>query len=1116
MKDHSGEGIDTDKSTVRLQGPNGAEIAGRQNVPPQSVGASQPTLTWELNAPPPRDGQADGIYTIRLKVIDKAGNLLETGKTFVYDTLIPRVVSVTANTTPTTPITVEGLEVISRAFTAIAIKLSDVNPLTPPPSPQALGEGQGVRVSGVDLVGTNIRLLAPGNTPIGTNARDDGVDTITISFAQLRQPGTYTLEITPRDQAGNVSGGALQYKFSLDVARPSVSAVTIGGRTAPVTFVNRLDEIVATLVDASGAGLNLTPDGSTIAVTGSKGAVEGIQTSSAPNQIRWTPLHLATDGSADGIYTVTVTPVDSAGRSGTPSRNQVTFDTQQPEVVTVTPINLAQPVSYIGQQITQITAQVADVGPAGLEIANQTIQLRDASGRAIPADLTNDSNNRIFLTLSQPLATNGTNDGQYTVIINLTDKAGNTKRIEHPLVYDTQAPTLVSTDPADGTLRSDDITLITANLADRGGSGIDFAASQLTLLDANGNSISGKRNNDGRGRLTLQINGLTADGNYTIRVLAIDRAGNGANAPFEVRFLFSTSVPVVVSTVPVTTPAEKAFTKVPLRQVEVELQSEGGGPNRSTITLLSPNGTAVPGQQVREQNRLIYRLSRELASDGSDDGTYTVSVTPVNSAGRQGTPQQFTFFYDTVPPEVDTTTIQLIVVNPGVNNSLNEIHAIITDKGPSSRVDWEHIDGTWLTLEKVGTVRKISGTLSSDKQQTLTFRLTTPLASDGSQDGQYRLTLTPKDRAGNIAVGVPGGRSPVQYEFFYDTKPPVIDAASLVIDDQPLLVDTNDPDYPSAASSGGGVVIKAKLTDVSLDGGSGLGADLARSSITLRSPDGNPISGLLKQNGTDGIEFKSGPLTAQGLYQVTITSVGLDSANLGFHPTDSLSTKFLYETTKPTAKLTDFGGNTILEDKPIPLTGTASDPKSGEIPASGVVLVEIVGTGPDGKSIEPVLAKDDSEAKEEPWSRWSLDFLPSRSGEYNLDIRVTDRAGNSAVFDAVTAKFSVSLTFKGPTYVWPNPVRRSNPDPELRIAHFSFDVNVPGGVGAKITLSIYDFAGDLVYESDSRSSNQPLTWDLKNRSGANVARGVYIFRLEAEDTTTNNRTNVVGKILVVE
>ncbi len=82
------------------------------------------------------------------------------------------------------------------------------------------------------------------------------------------------------------------------------------------------------------------------------------------------------------------------------------------------------------------------------------------------------------------------------------------------------------------------------------GSGIDFAASQLTLLNPNGTPIVGKPNNDGRGKMTLLINGLTTDGNYTIRVQASDRAGNGSNAPFETSFTFSSSIPVVITKVP--------------------------------------------------------------------------------------------------------------------------------------------------------------------------------------------------------------------------------------------------------------------------------------------------------------------------------------------------------------------------------------------------------------------------------------------------------------------------------------------------------------------------------------------------------------------------------------
>ena len=90
------------------------------------------------------------------------------------------------------------------------------------------------------------------------------------------------------------------------------------------------------------------------------------------------------------------------------------------------------------------------------------------------------------------------------------------------------------------------------------------------------------------------------------------------------------------------------------------------------------------------------------------------------------------------------------------------------------------------------------------------------------------------------------------------------------------------------------------------------------------------------------------------------------------------------------------------------------------------------------------------------------------------------------------------------------------------LAHFSFDVNVPGSQGATVTLRIYDFAGDLVYEKDfpnlstGRDNDQLVTWNLENQSGASVARGVYIFRLEAEHPDTKTRTNAVGKILVVE
>ncbi len=1103
LQDHSGEGIDFDRSSIALHNSEGDLIRGRQSRDEETS-----VIAWELNQALSRNGADDGEYSMRIVAFSVVGSELTSSKTFLYDTQLPRVVSVSADTVPSTSIPVNELVALNQSFAQMTVTLSD--------EPTNVSDEEKIPTSGIDFTGTTVRLVGPDEVQKSVTVSDDGAAQLVVSFTPLIQPGAYTLEITPRDFAGNTFGHPLQYNFSLDLAKPRVNSVTIGEHTAPVAFVNQLERITAKLDDPNGVGLDLTTTGSTLSVMGPDGVVDGLQEGNGIDELVWLPLHLPADGTADGRYTVTVTPVDNLGLSGAPARYQFILDTQKPDLISAAPIDLTQAMSYIGEQIIQISAEVADVGPAGLDISVQTIQLQDSNGFPAPADLTADGDSHVFLTLAQPLATNGSDDGEYAVIINLADRAGNTLRIEHTFIYDTQAPVLVNTDPA-GDLIRDDLTLITADLGERGGSGIDFEVSRLTLFDPSGNQVSGKLGNDGVAQLILQLDELAEDGSYRIRVLAVDRAGNGASAPFDRTFLFSTNLPTVVSTVPITAPAESAFARTPPNQVEVEFQSL---PNLSTVRLIHPNGTTVPGQQIRDGNRLIYRLSRELAADGSDDGSYTIVVTPVNSAGRSGEQQQYEFIYDTVIPVVEG--VLPVVTSPGVNNALSEILAVVTDAAPSSSIDWDELDDTWMTFEKIGTEKKIRGRVSTDKDQIIRFRLESPLASDGSQDGRYRVTVMPRDMAGNIAI-------PSVLEFFLDTRPPIIHTDSLSINDRPLFVDTNHPNYPSADGNGSGIVIQARMSDLGFDGEGGLGVDLSQSSIAVTAPDGEAVNGSLTQNGTDTIVFRSGPLIVQGFYQVEITSVGLDVDNLGFAPSDSITTRFLHETTAPVAELTDFGGKTNLTDEPLPLRGTARDPGSamdegsgaeqgGTVPASGIAFVEIVGAGPDGEPIEPVLAVDTSAAGSEAWSSWSLDFLPARSGGYNLDIRVTDRAGNAAVYEGVNVNLSVSLTYRDSTYSWPSPLKRSTGDR----AHFSFDVNLPSGSKINMTLSIYDFAGDLIFEdtfsniNPGRDSDQLVTWDLKNQAGTAVARGVYIFRLEAEDVVTKNRSNAVGKMLVIE
>ena len=1062
-------------------------------------------LYLTLSAPFARDGSVDGPYTVRLFLVDRAGNTLNSEHVLMYDSQVPRLSTVTINTEA-----------------PVALGPQEVTEILEPVSSITLQFDEATRV---DFANTVITLVsssvsASGETEvvnIPLTLEDDGISQMTVSFLELNQLDTYILSVTPQDIAGNVAPGAATYTFILDIPLPRVNSVIIGDTetigSSDVAYVNANNMLIgAEIFDPTETGLAFDSDGSTITVATPDGTVvPGAIGSDGVSLLVWEPRTLTTDGTTDGRYSVYVFPVDKAGRQGNTLYREFIYDTQEPEITAAGPINLSQPVSYISQSLTQFHFTVADVGPADLELSDQKVSLRNANGDLVPAQLTDDTNNRLFFTLDQPLPLDGSMDGEYTIVIELADKAGNPLRVEHRIVYDTQAPTLVSTVPADGSQLTDDLTQVQVTLNDEGGSGINWAMTTVILVNPSGTEISGELVSNGTTELTLNTNQLVEDGRYIIRVQAVDRAGNGAATVFERNFLLSRRLPTIVSTEPVTAPADEAFTNEEVEQIEVELETDDEN-HLSTLRLLNPGDQVVAGQQQRASGRLIYNLVRPLATDGSEDGRYTIEFTPISASGRSGEVQRLTFMYDTQAPEIESDdVIDLIVTQPGVNNSLTEIRVNLTDE--TSGIDWKNLDEKWLIFERLSpNSAEISGRVDDDGQGNLTFRLTVPLADNGSADGEYRITVNPKDRAGN-------DDEPYERVFVYDTSPPMIDAGTLLINEVPLLVDVNADNYPTAVSTTGGVVIQANIFDT------GLGVNLAQSKITVRRPDGSELSGNTQQNGVDTIIFKSDGLAFQGNYQVEVTSIGNDAERLGFAPTDSITTEFLYETGEPTATVTSDGGETELTDEPLLLEGTANDPggtqRIGEgempIPPSGVWLVEIVGIGPDDQPIDPVPAVDDSNAQEEPWSRWSIDFLPTRSGEYDLDVRVTDNAGNYAVYDIGKYTMSVSLTFRGSTFGWPNPLRLSQRD----VAFFSFDVNVPRGETIELTLSIYDWGGDMVLSQtypdvvSGQRNDQLVKWNLENQAGTPVARGLYIFRLEAINAAGNS-ANTVGKVLVVD
>ena len=202
----------------------------------------------------------------------------------------------------------------------------------------------------------------------------------------------------------------------------------------------------------------------------------------------------------------------------------------------------------------------------------------------------------------------------------------------------------------------------------------------------------------------------------------------------------------------------------------------------------------------------------------------------------------------------------------------------------------------------------------------------------------------------------------------------------------------------------------------------------------------------------------------------------------------------------------------MYERKAAVSSGTTEDAE-GNGPASGVLLLEIGGTDPDGEELPWLPAEDTSQGQEEPWSEWSAGFLPSRSGTYRLSARATDEAGNATIREIGALAFEITLMFRGPVYVWPNPLSRSQGD----VGHFSFETNQAASADAR--LSLFDVSGALVYSrsagaSKERTTNSAsLTWDLLNMDGRVVASGIYVFHLEVTDGRAS--ANETGRLLVV-
>ncbi|MBU0456489.1 MAG: T9SS type A sorting domain-containing protein [Gammaproteobacteria bacterium] len=60
-------------------------------------------------------------------------------------------------------------------------------------------------------------------------------------------------------------------------------------------------------------------------------------------------------------------------------------------------------------------------------------------------------------------------------------------------------------------------------------------------------------------------------------------------------------------------------------------------------------------------------------------------------------------------------------------------------------------------------------------------------------------------------------------------------------------------------------------------------------------------------------------------------------------------------------------------------------------------------------------------------------------------------------------------------------------------------------------ITIYNIAGELIFEQEFTNTHGKVEWNLKNKSGKDVASGVYIYLI----TNNQNQKPGIGKIGIV-
>ncbi|MEB7644063.1 Ig-like domain-containing protein [Enterobacter hormaechei] len=473
--------------------------------------------------------------------------------------------------------------------------------------------------SGTGQPGATIQVKdGSGSTIASTMVAKDGTWTVTLP---TQADGEHTWSVVQIDGSKTTSAGSITVTVST-----ADTSVTLAA-TAGDNVINASEQAAGFTLSgtsknlAQGTALTVTLNGKTYtAEVGANGA--------------WSVKVPAADAQAlgDGTWTVNVSGKDAAGNTVSGSQT-IGVDTASPviSVDTIAQDNIINAAEH-NQPLTLTGKTNAEAG----QIVTVT-----RNGKNHTATVGSDGSWSVTLPASevQTLA-----NGEHTLTVNVSDKAGNGSSITADFTVDTAAPVVTI-----NTVAGDDIL----NTSEQGqaqiisGQANGAAEGDVVTVTVGGKTFTGVVQADGSWSVGVpaSVIGALGEGSHSISVAVTDAAGNTGSATHGITLSGN--------------PPE--FTLDPISQDNVLNAQEAMQPLSLSGTSNLPNGSAV----TVTLNNVNYQATVENGrwsvqvpvSDVLDlaNTLYTVSVSGTDSVGNSGSAEA-NLLVDTVLPQVIVNT----------------------------------------------------------------------------------------------------------------------------------------------------------------------------------------------------------------------------------------------------------------------------------------------------------------------------------------------------------------------------------------------------------------------------------------------------------------------------